>query len=590
MPSIRITRFAGLLPEVSKRLLAVDHAQIAHNCLLWDGQLKPMPAWNSVETSLGGISSLYFDPTQTNNYGVTNGLTQAFVNLGGPFETQVLEGISASTPKRVYFFDSSLMPLGIPQPNVTPGVPGHIPQYYSFTNTNQSVYPIARTYALTYMQGNLEGPPTILPQLGSDGNLFEGDIVNIIVNLDLAQIAACRANAMRIYRTVPGFDTSEELGNPLETGFHLVGLAVLSGSQMAYTDAADSSSIPGDLLISDQWMPPVQPPNNSVTFFDQLEGGWGVFGYCNTSSLPSILQFSERYIHHAWPPQSLISIPDAVTDIAVYYDTVFIGTQNIPYLARVAQGDGDSLDIQVRKFPDEFACIPNSMVTTNAGAMFVSQDGLIALSNEGGDVASKKIANPGDSLTTPTASFKFYDVQQTAWWNGLFFGFTNSGGYIYNQPSAANNEYPLGQLVTIDLPTSSGSIGPNVTTGSGLFAAWGVTVWNFPLPGYNYDSATKATYTWKSKRFVLPGLTTFAAAKVVNDNSGNLTVTINGYNSGGESTPSFTYTRTLNHSNPWRITHQHKCLEWEVILSGTAVVNEFHLATSMRDLIETPGG
>jgi hypothetical protein len=579
MPSIRIARFAGLLPEVSKRLLAVDHAQIAHNCLLWDGQLKPMPTWNSV-TTVGGLASLYFDPTQNNNFNVSTQLTQAFVNIGGPFETQVVEGISALVPKRVYFFDNSLMPLGIPQPTFSIAT-------YNFTNTNKSVYPIARTYAVTYMQGNLEGPPTVLPQLGTNGNLFEGDIVNIILNLNLAEIAAARVNAMRIYRTVPGFDTSEELANPLETGFHLVGLAVLSGSQMSFTDSNDSSMIPGDLLITDQWMPPVTPPSGSSVFFDQLEGGWGVFGYCKTSALPSILQFSERYIHHAWPPQSLINIPDAVTAIAIYYDTVFIGTQNIPYLAHVAQGDGDSLDIQVRKFPDEFACVPNSMVTTNAGAMFVSQDGLIALSNESGDVASKKVANPGDSLVTPTTSFKFYDVTQTAWWNGLFFGFTGSGGYIYNQPSAANNEYPLGQLVTIDLP--SGAAGPNVTTGSGLFAAWGNTVYSFPLPGYNYDSATKATYTWKSKRFVLPGLTTFAGAKVVNDNSGNLTVTINGYNSGGESTPSFTYTRTLNHSNPWRLTHQHKCLEWEIILSGTAIVNEFHMATSFRDLIETPG-
>lgn len=586
MPSIRITRFAGLNPEVSKRLLAIDHAQMAHNCLLWDGQLKPMPAWNNVRTVSGGISSLYFDPTQSNNYGATNQLAQAFVNLGGPFETQVLEGISALIPKRIAISGATLSPLGIPQPSVMPGFSG--PSYYTVTNTNRSVYPIARTYAITYMVGNMEGPPTVLSQLGGSGTLFEGDVVNILANLNLAQIAACGANGMRIYRTIPGFDTSEELGNPLETGFHLVDSVSLGGSQLAYTDINDSSLIPGDLLITDQWMPPVQPPSGSASFFDQLEGGWGVFGYCKTSSLPSIMQFSERYIHHAWPPQSLISIPDAITAIAVYYDTLFMGTQNVPYMAHVAQGDGDSLDIQVRKFPDEFACIANSMVTTNAGAMFVSQDGLIALSSESGDVASKKVANPGDNLPTPTTSFKFYDVTQAAWWNGLFFGFTTSGGYIYNQPSAANNEYPLGQLVTIDLPT--GLAGPNVTTGSGLFAAWGSTVWNFPLPGYNYDAATKAVYTWKSKRFVLPGLTTFAAAKVVNDNSGNLTVTINGYNSGGESTPSFTYTRTLNHSNPWRFTHQHKCLEWEVILSGTAVVNEFHIATSIRDLIEAPGG
>ncbi|MGB6976133.1 MAG: hypothetical protein WBE18_01555, partial [Gammaproteobacteria bacterium] len=277
-----------------------------------------------------------------------------------------------------------------------------------------------------------------------------------------------------------------------------------------------------------------------------------------------------------------------------------VGTQNISYHARIEAGEGEVLNINVRPFVNTYACVPNTMVSTNFGAMYASKDGLIALMADRDTVTSRSVASPGDEMIVPFTLFhsfvtiKFSDAIHAAWWNGNYFGFTHNASqqiyaYVFNQPSPSNQEFPLGQLVTIDTPTGAPVI-DTVVTGAGLFGVWNNLVYTFPLPGYGYDAAQKASYTWLSKRYVMPGTTNFAGMKIVNDNTGNLTVILRGYNAnaGSAFTPNFIYTRTVGHSNPFRLPHQQHCIEWEIEVQGTAVIEEIHLATSFKDLIEEP--
>lgn len=593
MPSIRITRFAGLLPQMNPKALALDHAQVAHNCLLWDGWLHPMPKWQFVENIPNSAGCIYFNPTATNEYKNDYYLVNAIQNLGEPFISNQPIGIN-----RVGFFagqlsgyndsGSNIYPLGIPAPTVTF-------QVQNITPMGKSVYPISRTYAITYLFGKQEGPPFIFNKIGASGTLFEGDIVTLNITLDPVDIINSGITGMVFYRTIPGFDTSEQLGNPLETGFHRVGTVALPGQgipppgNIVFVDDKDSSEIQGDLLISDQWIPPVSDTGNFKSlFFGQTEGGWAVNARYDGvgNQAPNAVQFSERFMHFAWPMQNTVGIPQLITGMAIFYDNVFIGTQSVAYHISLQSGEQEALDIHVRPFINQFACTPFTMVATNFGAMYASKDGLIALTADRDTVSSKSVASPGDVIPTVSANLHFYDATYAAWWNGNYFGFCTRGIYVFNQPSPANNEFPLGQLVTIDQATNT-SITNAVATGKGFFALYnGQNVYKLPLPGYGYESATLATYTWLSKRFVMRGLTSFAAAKVVNDNSGSLTFTINGYNRGGETNPSFTYSRPLAHSKPFRIPHQNECIEWEVLLTGTSVVQEVHVATSVGELTE----
>lgn len=598
MASIRITRFAGLLPTVNVKELASDHAQVAHNCLLWDGWLQPMPIWVVDQVfSYGLPKSLFKDVAKPKGYSIDIWFTNAVQNKIEPFTSSSVEGIFKSNVIPAYLAtypngDSTQYPvyLGIPVPDIT---------YLDIqiTPMRASVYPIARTYAITLVSGNKEGPPRVFQQLGGGGTLFEGDLVTFTCRINGAQVQQYGITGVRLYRTVPGFDTSEELGNPIETGFHLVSyinVSVPFSGADAYiniVDSFDSSNIPGDLLISDQWL----PPSNVPMFFGQTEGGWFVNAGSNGSGLGAAVQLSERFMSYAWPMQNTVLIPDNITGMAIFYDNVFIGTQSIPYHVSVELGEQETLNIQVRRFYNEYACVPNSMVSTNFGAMYASQDGLIALTADKDTVTSKSIASPGDEILVPYRStfavpVKFTNVQHAAWWNGNYYGFFNYLGqgwaYVFNQPSPSNQEFPLGQLVTIDTPNDF--VTDSVATGFGLFVIFGSTIYTLPLPGYGYESTDKAIYTWRSKRFVMSGLTTFAGMKIVNSNSGNLTVTLFGYNTGSwsGSNPDFTFTRQIGHSRPFRIPHNHKCLEWEIQLVGNATVEEVHLSTSYQDLIE----
>ena len=583
MPSIRITQFAGLLPEVNPKALRNDHAQIAHNCLLWDGWLRPMPRWQQVQTYASQPTSLIPYNTGTNfGFFTDTKLVSAIFQAGEPFASPYPFGIYNNQIQKNVGGENIVL-AGVPIPNVS-GL------LQTISPRNQSVYPIARTYAITLTSNNVEGPPLVFPQIGANGTLFEGDYVSLSFVLDAVQINAYNITALKLYRTVPAFDTSEQLGNPAETAFHLVDefnyAPGLLPAFFSYVDQFDSSQIPGDIIITDQFMPPAVQPQ----FLGQTESGWAVaVQYTNSLTVgPANIQISERYVWDAWPPQNTVYLQENVQAATIFYEDIFIGTDSRPYHIHVDMSQGDALNISMKPFPDYYSCIPGTMVSTNFGAMYATPDGLVALTASGDNIASKRVANPGDSLFVPITqtTVPMAGIGAAFWWNGNYFGIYSgqSFAYIFNQPNPSNNEFPLGQFVTIDTP--AGVFGANVVTGYGAFALWGNVLYNFPLPGYGYEMLTErqlAPYVWKSKRYVLPGLTTFSAAKVVNDQSGNLIFQL--YGDGN-----LILARGVGDSNPFRIPHQHKCIEWEIELFGTSVVQEIHVATSMRDLTEDQNG
>ncbi len=293
--------------------------------------------------------------------------------------------------------------------------------------------------------------------------------------------------------------------------------------------------------------------------------------------------------------QNLASIPEQITDGAVFYDDVFFGTPMRPYHMRVVFSDNvdtDTLDFSIRPFPDYYGCVPNTMVATNFGAMYASPDGLIALQVNEDQVATKKLTNPGDTFHNPVHDITIQGIRAAGWWNGFYLGLATTGvGYLYNNENNHNNQFPLGQLITFTTPV--GTPGPNIVVGTagqgaisgehgGFFQCWGNTLYYWPLPGYGYDSAARMDYTWRSKVFVMQGTTCFAAAKVVNEDDGPITV--NFYGDGN-----LIYSYAVTDSKPFRIPSQHSCIEWEIELIGTGTVQEVHIATSMREITETTG-
>lgn len=168
-----------------------------------------------------------------------------------------------------------------------------------------------------------------------------------------------------------------------------------------------------------------------------------------------------------------------------------------------------------------------------------------------------------------------------------------SAGYIFNTGTSGANGLPFQHLVTIDSPVA----GPVISHTLGrqgmylLSAEWAyIQPWNYevirytasvlPTPGGTtdipYKNAPKQTYQWKSKKFVMAGRTTFAAAKVVMDKGCvRLRLHIDGC---------CRYDAVVQNCAPFRLPDQLAGIELEIELIGTATIHEVHIASTIEEL------
>jgi hypothetical protein len=152
---------------------------------------------------------------------------------------------------------------------------------------------------------------------------------------------------------------------------------------------------------------------------------------------------------------------------------------------------------------------------------------------------------------------------------------------MFDTGSTLDGDRPYARLSTFDY--KSPDVLSSVWTNNGLAVldnAGGV--WEMPFPNMvskdAYRDAQKLTYSWKSKRFVLPGITTFAAAKILHD-CGTLRFRV--YVDG-----CCTYDTPVYSQKPFTLPPSVQGVEYEFELEGTANVYELHIATSTEDLTE----
>lgn len=167
-------------------------------------------------------------------------------------------------------------------------------------------------------------------------------------------------------------------------------------------------------------------------------------------------------------------------------------------------------------------------------------------------------------------------------------------GYIFNTGAMSADSTPFQQLVTFDGPTRY-SVRDSCIGKQGLYVLSheqgggegyrDYAVHTLPLPGgttnLSYSDAKKQTYTWKSKKYVMPGRTTWAAAKVVMDKG---CVRMRLYVDG-----CCKYDKVVTTCAPFRLTDQLVGHTLEIELIGQAVIHEVHVASTIEELINGRG-
>lgn len=161
-------------------------------------------------------------------------------------------------------------------------------------------------------------------------------------------------------------------------------------------------------------------------------------------------------------------------------------------------------------------------------------------------------------------------------------------GYILQTGAAGADASKFQQLVTIDAPrrgdvihSCEGREGLYFLTHEQAFGLHGYYVHTLPTPGgaslVEYDNAPKMEYHWRSKKFVMPGRTTWSAAKVVHcKGCVRLRLWIDNC---------LLYDMPVKTSRPFRLIQNLAGTTLEIELIGTAQVTEVHVASTMKELL-----
>lgn len=416
MASIRITRFAGLLPEVNSRLKPEANAQIAHNCLLTDGSLRPQAQWIQQSQYDSG-----FEPTARGIAYDRNGDAAVMYRsfdpitlVGQPFADLTTVGAGPSSLVQKYLTGAGQ------QPTTSAVYGGGVSGVVLWERQFDSVKPVNRLYAVSRVRriNGYTEEGTLIPLAAQNPTaiMYEGDLVTVTMN---ASALDDGANFIRLYRSITGLDTGQAVANQLDTNWHLVAeLPLLAGNEQVYIDGNSATAAPLDVYYAGQF----HPMAILARHFGLTESGWFV-----TASSGGDIAVSERYKHHAWPVENYYRVPMTLVDIAVHLDNVYIGTTSTPYVLSLAAGE-KALQGAAVPFPEFTPCLPNTMAAAAGGAIFASGQGIIALSREGQRVLSSEIANAGDVLYTKeatggTVTARIDNTSFGAYYQGKYFAF-----------------------------------------------------------------------------------------------------------------------------------------------------------------------
>lgn len=521
MPSIRITQFAGLVPELAARTIPATAAQIAHNCLLTDGTLRPQAKWVKVDglnTDLDTyIRSIAYNPATHRPVMYTS---YDAVTLGGaPFASNVTIGAQFSPPVVRHATGVGLTYKAVDL--LASGVVGSV----SYARAYLSNKPVNRVYAVSRVRiidGRVEEGPLACLIGAPDAIVYEGDTATLSITVSGLTDGATH---VRIYRSITGLDTGQEISNDLDTGWYLISESPIIGSSVTYIDGGSVTTDPLDTYYAGQFHPPILEAKH----FGLTETGWFTAVAANGD-----IAVSERFLHHAWPVEASAKIPEEVTDAAVHKDNLYIGTKAKPYIVALQPSEKGGVQVGGVPYDEPYECLPNSMAVSSSGVIYASAQGLIALGKEGQRVLTGSIANAGDILYKKTTeNFEFTaaigHTTYGAYHFGFYYGFCGNAVVVDDVPAECQldleGDIPDGAVAEYQMvllaATGSGRycesvdrgltwtptyIGPNastdwkgITKGLGLY----VMVGNDPQP---IIRTSPDKVTWTNRAHPIPGV------------------------------------------------------------------------------------
>ncbi len=559
MASIAQRHFAGIRPAVSDRNVDPRYATTAHNVVLRDSSLKAIRTDTQVLPDVARtVLRLPDNQTCCGPLIAWPGCVFPLVGMPAPKTCHEFDQIvifpqrCEGEPQRYLPCVPEYAPLVVPAPrrvlSLTRLATGTL-------ETHPYAGPDARAYTYTWVDKfGVESPPALPSVLVKSYDDESWRLSNF-------DAPPPNAVAVNIYRTSSFMETGEAIPIAPQTSYQLVEQVPLPLVGGVYVDRRRLIDLDYGTLQTEDNCP---PPCMEQVF--NTQSGYAV-GWAGND-----LYFSERYEPHNWPTRYRTTLPHRVVGIAVTGDFVFVGTTGQPFRINTApalpanQQAVVDLTIDPLPYDENYPCLGrHTMVSTSFGAMYVTHKGLVALQPKGAaQLISRDRIDEDDWMEmAPNIA---------AWHNGKYVAVRAPAGdgMVFDVRDGAEGNLDMGDFVTVDLPAVALHSGRD----GFLYYAHrdgGVYRWAHGPDLREY------VYTSKVHRF--PGVVGMTALKIVGSYGPPIKFEI--YVDGR-----LAHSGLRSHSRPQRLPAIGRGLEFQIKLTGTTRVHEWHLASSVADLVE----
>lgn len=477
---IRQNFFSGERPRVATHLSKEYEAQIAENCDLARGDLRPFKANSRILNiaTAGTVKTLYQWKKSGDDEWIysTSEIDFARSPIAGEDHDRVYftgmdepRVLTTSILSATFDFTTDYYKLGVPAPAAAVTIDaGYTPG---------SEY---RAYIYTYVvkldtTDAEEGQNSAIASITDYGS---GDVT-------LSGFTAPPANRsigkIRIYRTASSTSGVAE--------FLFVGEFDTAGVNFAtYTftdDVADSAL--GEAFTCEDWA----PPSSTLAGLIAPDGG-SLAGFVGNR-----VYVSEPYLPHAWP----YSYPVDGTIIGLGYigNTIVVLTDEFIYLL---SGTADAMSRT--KLNGRYPCLSKAgIVSCELGVLFPSEEGIVLVTLDGPKLHSYDYFTGKQYHANYSPS-----ALRAAYHNGAYFGFHNNGTFLIN-----TRDMSLCRMETY--PTAAA---PHVSlVDNHLYYVSQDLEGDNAIYEFEGEADTYQQYTWRSKEYLLGIPANLSAARVIRD-------------------------------------------------------------------------
>lgn len=537
MTAITIRAFSGIAPFVSDSKLQDFMATKSVNARFDSGSLAPWKGLTTIQAVPNNTTSVY------NNEGtwITSSFRRQYV---GPL-------IPNDAHKRIFYTDGGYpkmrginggeYKLGFPRP----GTPSAI----VIAPGNSAVLALTRnqSYVVTLVDAwGLEGPSSV-----PTPSVIVGDGGRVALDLTPCSVTGPynlgSGATFRIYRT-----------NTMTSGEAIFQYV----ADVAYGTASFIDDVPpGSLqeeLISADWIAapdndPVLYPGGPLASLVAYPGGI----LCGHSG--NTIHASVPYVPTAWPYS--YAVADKVVGLAVIQAGLLICTTGRPVLLVGSDPSAFTL-VPIESFEN---CVSaTGIVDLGEYAIYPSPRGLVLAQGNSADVVTLGLMSPSQWAGYMPASIRAYNYQgkyvafygPIAEGRGFIFEFDSSGAHTFTH-------FSVGETAGGWYDSERGSL-------------YIVSGWVPPRTLCEFNTGGALTYTWGSKRFVLPDSTAFMAVRArASQYPITFTLTADGVTRGPYSIPN---------GRPMLLPGGYRTTDVVLEVSGVGVLDYISLASTMEEL------